>query len=43
VFGLKMHFHRRAVVEDRRNPPNEELGEPIGIDVLLKERARFAG
>ena len=40
MLGLQMDFHDSAVVQDRRDASHQELGEPIGSDVLLEERAR---
>ncbi len=33
--GLQMNFDDRAIVKDRRDGSNEELNEPIRVDVLL--------
>jgi hypothetical protein len=43
MLGLQMDFHHHAVMQDWRDAPHEELGEPVGSNVLLKERARSTG
>src|SRR5438067_12964402 len=34
-----MDFYQRAVVQDWRDAPHQELSEPVGIHVLLEVRA----
>ena len=43
MLRLQMDLHHRAIVQDRRDGLHEELCEPVGIDVLLENRARSPG
>jgi hypothetical protein len=43
MLGLQMDFLYGAIVEDRRYALHKELGEPVSVDMLLKERTCSTG